>query len=377
MRVLVLIHEYPPVGGGGGKVAEDISKGLVTRGHQVRVLTTWLNGLPLRENQAGVDVVRIKTGRKHAFKATFTDMLLYLFFAFWQAAFELSTWKPDIIHVHFAVPAGVLGYLLSTFSKIPYILTAHLGDVPGGVPEKTEKWFRWVAPFTPLIWKKACRVVAVSEYTKTLALQRYPVNIRVINNGVSTSEFDPGNISVHNPPTLIFVGRLVPQKNPLQIVQSLSEIKDLQWRAVLVGDGSLKKEMEDETTRAELSGRVTFTGWITPDEVHNYLRNSDILFMPSLSEGLPVIGVQALSMGLAFIVGKVGGFIDLVEDGINGFSHLPSESYKYSQSLRLILNDHENLLQFRRNSREFSKNFDLDRVVDDYEKLMIECKEEH
>ena len=44
MRILVLVHEYPPVGGGGGKVAEDISEGLVKRGHEVRVITAHLKG---------------------------------------------------------------------------------------------------------------------------------------------------------------------------------------------------------------------------------------------------------------------------------------------------------------------------------------------
>ena len=74
----------------------------------------------------------------------------------------------------------------------PIYLTAHLGDVPGGVPEKTDKWFRWVAPFIPPIWNRAKRVAAVSIFTKNLALQRYPVPIQVIPNGVSTNEFDPG-----------------------------------------------------------------------------------------------------------------------------------------------------------------------------------------
>ena len=64
-------------------------------------------------------------------------------------------WKPDLIHVHFAVPAGALAWILRRLTGIPYVLTAHLGDVPGGVPEKTGRWFRWIYPFTPPIWKKS------------------------------------------------------------------------------------------------------------------------------------------------------------------------------------------------------------------------------
>ncbi len=375
MRILVLIHEYPPVGGGGGQVAEDICGGLVKRGHEVRVITTHLKGLPLKEIRSGVQIIRLRSGRKFAYKATFSAMLFFIFAGFWHGLEEIHNWKPDIIHVHFAVPTGVLGWWLSIFTNVPYILTAHLGDVPGGVPEKTDKWFRWVAPFTPPIWNRAKRVVAVSEYTKALALQHYPVTIQVIPNGVSTNEFDPGKISIQKPPTIIFAGRIVPQKNPLQVIRSLAEIKELEWLCVIVGDGSLKSEMESEAVRLGINDRITFTGWLSPDQVHEWFKKSDILFMPSLSEGLPVVGVQAISMGLALVTGKVGGFIDLVDVGKNGFLHLPSEIEKFSQSLRFLLNDHKQLFDFRNKSREISTKFDMERIVEEYERIFLECKE--
>jgi len=374
MRILVLIHEYPPVGGGGGKVAEDIAEGLVKRGHDVHIITAHLKGLPLKENRSGVQVIRLRSGRKFAYKATFSAMLFFIFAGFWSAMAEIRNWKPDIIHVHFAVPAGVLGWCLSIFTKVPYILTAHLGDVPGGVPEKTDKWFRWVAPFTPPIWNRAKRVVAVSAFTKNLAMLHYPVPIQVIPNGVSRTEFDPGLISIKEQPVIIFAGRIVPQKNPIQVSRSLSSIKDLEWHAVIIGDGSMKSEMESEVLRLDIYDRITFTGWITPDQVHEWFAKGDILFMPSFSEGLPVVGVQALSMGLAFVVGKVGGFIDLVEGGKNGFLHLPTERDKFSRSLRVLLEDHEKLYKFRLRSREISKKYDLDGIVEKYEKIFLECK---
>jgi glycosyltransferase involved in cell wall biosynthesis len=96
--------------------------------------------------------------------------------------------------------------------------------------------------------------------------------------------------------------------------------------------------------------------------------------MPSLSEGLPVVGVQALSMGLAFVAGKVGGFIDLVEEGKNGYLHSPSDRDMFSQSLRILLEDRRLLYKFRLQSREISKKFDLERIVDAYEKILLESK---
>lgn len=370
MRILVLIHEYPPVGGGGGKVAEDICEGLVLRGHEVRLITAYLKGLKTFENRSGVEVVRLRSGRKHAYKSTLSSMIWYIISAFWRSLIEMYIWKPDVIHVHFAVPAGLVGWLLSVFTGVPYLLTAHLGDVPGGVPEKTDQWFKWVAPFIPPIWNKAKRVAAVSEFTKKLALKHYPVDIQVIPNGVSTSHFDPGEIHLQDPPVIVFAGRIVPQKNPLQIIRSLTGIKDLAWNAVIIGDGPLKKTMEDEAFRLGIIDRITFTGWLTPGQVHDCFKKGDILFMPSITEGLPVVGVQALSMGLAIIAGNIGGFIDIVKEGENGYLCPPENTDMFSKSLRLLLQDFDKLLQFRINSRILSKEFDINRIADLYENII-------
>ena len=170
MRILVLIHEYPPVGGGGGRVAQDLCQGFVQHGHEVRVLTAQCGGLPAQEDQDGIQIIRLNSWRREPFRADLRAMAGYVLAAVAKGLPLIRSWKPDVIHVHFAVPAGAAAWLLSLFSGVPYVLTAHLGDVPGGVPEKTGKWFRWIFPFTPPIWKRAAGVAAVSEFTRSLAL---------------------------------------------------------------------------------------------------------------------------------------------------------------------------------------------------------------
>jgi L-malate glycosyltransferase len=375
MKILVLTHEYPPIGGGGGKVAEDICEGLVNYGHQVRVITTHLKGLPGFEIRSGVELIRLRSGRKFAYKASFSSMGFYILSGFLRAMKEVREWKPDVIHVHFAVPAGVIGQWVSFFTRVPYVLTAHLGDVPGGVPEKTDKWFKWVKPFTPPIWSDAARIVAVSAFTRNLALNYYPVQIDVIPNGVAIDRYDPGPIKVNDPPLIVFAGRFVPQKNPIQLVQSLADIKDLPWRCALIGDGALKPDVEAEIERLGLKDRVELPGWLTPAEVLEWFHDSDILFMPSLSEGLPVTGVQAMAMGLAVVASNHGGFIDLVEDGRNGYLLDPTDRKGYSDALRKMLSDRLMLLNMKQNSRQMSANFDLGHIVKQYQDLLTEVVE--
>jgi hypothetical protein len=74
-----------------------------------------------------------------------------------------------VIHAHFAVPTGALAFPVSRLTGIPYVLTAHLGDVPGGVPEQTAHLFRLVNPLARILWKSAARVTAVSSFVAGLA----------------------------------------------------------------------------------------------------------------------------------------------------------------------------------------------------------------
>jgi glycosyltransferase involved in cell wall biosynthesis len=165
-----------------------------------------------------------------------------------------------VIHVHFAVPAGPAALVVSRLTGIPYLLTAHLGDVPGGTPEKTGRWFRWIYPFTPPVWKLAARVVAVSEFTRELAIRSYPVEVQVIPNGVDLAALDPGSLRAGSPPLVVFAGRFVTQKNPLQVVRTLAELRDLPWRCAMLGDGPLRAEVEAEIDRRGLRDRFLLPG---------------------------------------------------------------------------------------------------------------------
>jgi len=372
MRILVLIHEFPPIGGGGGQVAKDICQKLVKMGHEIILITAHKMGLPRREVIGGIQVIRQPSFRRQAAVADLLAMGAYILLSLYPALRLVKTWKPDLIHVHFAVPAGALAWMLSRLTNIPYLLTVHLGDIPGGVPEKTENWFRWFFPFTPAIWRDADRVVAVSNYTRGLAAKHYPVEVGVIQNGVDLERLDPGEIQVGSPPTIVFAGRFVPQKNPLQIVRILSGLKELPWNCVMLGDGPLREEVEGLVRENGLQSRFTLPGWVHPDEVLRWFARSDILFHPSLSEGLPVVGVQALAMGLAIVASRVGGYSEIVDPDQNGYLCSPDDAAGMQAGLRSLLSDPSMLRRFRATSRYKARSFDLSKIVAEYTEVMAQ-----
>ena len=372
MRILVLIHEFPPVGGGGGRVAEDICRGLSQRGHEIKVFTAHIEGTLHQEERDGYYIIRLHSFRTEAFRASFLSMGAYVLAGLWAGLRLIKHWRPDVIHVHFAVPAGALAWMLSRLTGIPYLLTSHLGDVPGGVPEKTKGWFQLIYPFTPTIWKGANRIVAVSRHTRQLAEQHYRVSIDVIPNGIDLTLGEHDIPAIHDPPRVMFAGRFMPQKNPLQVVGALARLKDLKWECVMLGDGPLFEDVKQRIVCEKMEERFTLPGWVTPQDVIQWFGRGDILFMPSLSEGLPVVGVQALVKGLAIVASRVGGFVDLVEDGENGYLFSPADEMSMVNVLRSLLTDTGKLLRARHRSREVAVLFDIVSIVSAYEKILEE-----
>ncbi|MDD5468542.1 MAG: glycosyltransferase family 4 protein [Anaerolineales bacterium] len=372
MRILVLVHEYPPIGGGGGKVAQDICRGLARRGHELHVLTAHVPGLPREAEIDGMRVTRLPSGRRSRYKAGLGAMSGFVLAGFFHALRLTRAWKPHLIHAHFAVPAGPIAWGLHRACKLPYVLTIHLGDIPGGVPEKTSRWFRWIYPLTPPIWREAARVIAVSQYSRDLAARRYPVDIQVIPNGVEVDALRPGSVRAGDPPCIAFAGRFVPQKDPLTLVRALLTLSDLPWRCILIGDGELRGRMEQAISESGLQERFLFTGWVSPEEVLQRFAASDILFMPSLSEGMPVAGLQALAMGLAIVASRVGAFPELVDEGRNGYLAGVGDVIGFSQALRKLLGDRAHLQRCREASLEKASAFDLEAVTEAYHQALLD-----
>ena len=161
------------------------------------------------------------------------------------------------------------------------------------------------------------------------------------------------------------------QKNPLQLVQTLNGLKQFQWQCVMIGDGPLMQDIKRAVAESDLEGRFQFTGWVDPQDVLNWFDRSDILFMPSRSEGLPVVGVQALAKGLAIVASQVGGFVDLVDNNKNGYLIQKDDIARFSTSLLSLLSDSNLLLSFRNASLEKAKCFEITQVIKEYENIFL------
>lgn len=367
MKILVLCYEYPPVGGGGGRVAAQIASGLVGRGHKIHVITAGLKHLPYYEKRDGVEIFRPRTFRQREDTCTVPEMGLYLLCSLLPAWQHIRKWKPDVIHAHFAVPTGALAFTLNRLTNVPYVLTAHLGDVPGGVPEQTDHLFRLLGPIIRPIWRNAAAITAVSRFVGTLSEKAYGIQPLIIPNGVKAQAI--AAIPSRKMCRIVMAGRLSIQKNPLLAIEVLAQLKDDNWFCDVIGEGPLGEEMRTLAKDRGLLEKITFHGWLSSEEVVHTMASSDILLMTSLHEGLPMAAIEALQQGLAIVGSDIGGMLDVVENGKNGFL-CPLTSEAFSEKLRLLLKHPDTLAEMKRASLLKAPDFDLDTITERYEEVL-------
>ena len=373
MRILVLCYEYPPLGGGGGRVAQSIATQMAARGHEVRVQTAALGWHPTREVIGGVEVYRTASGRRAPDTCAVHEMGLYVATSFLPTLRHIREWKPDVIHAHFAVPTGILAWAVHRLTGVPYVLTAHLGDVPGGVPDQTDTLFKMIGPIARQVWKRAAAATAVSSYVQELAENAYRRPVVRILNGIDLSDTPPPPAAVRPTRHLVFVGRFNPQKNLPLLINALARLSEPNWRATIVGDGPERETAERLIDQHRLRDRIVLPGWLPAAKVAAILDDADILCLPSSSEGLPVAAVEALKHGLAIVASDIPGVRDVVEHGVNGY-RLPLDD-SYAQKLNWLLQSDETLQAMKRASWEKARGFDIKHIADQYETVLREATE--
>ena len=370
MKILTLCYEYPPLGGGAGRVAKSVAEGLAARGHEVRFQSGGMPHLPRCERVGGVDVYRTNSFRKREEACSVFEMGLFVLTSFLPTLRHLRTWKPDVMHVHLAVPTGALAFAAHRVTCVPYVVTAHLGDVPGALPEQTDHLFRRLGPFVRPIWKSAARVSAVSEFVRQLAERAYRREVTTIFNAVDLQNVPTGTIRVGQPLHFISVGRFNPQKNFIFLIETLATVADFDWRLTIVGDGADMDAVRAAVARHGLEKRVSLPGWRDAAEVETLLANADVFLMPSTVEGLSVAAIEALKHCLALIGTDIGGLQDVIDDGVNGLRFPVGDAARFAASLRALLADPATVLRMKTASREKVRQFDREKIAAHYEELL-------
>jgi glycosyltransferase involved in cell wall biosynthesis len=238
------------------------------------------------------------------------------------------------------------------------------------VPEQTETLFALANPIARRVWADAAACTAVSTFVQELATNAYDRSVARIVNGVELNGAQLPFFPPTHPRHLVFVGRMSVQKNPVFLVDALSQITQGRWRATFVGDGPLMPAVAARIRERQLGERVKLAGWLDAPAVGKLLRSADVMAMPSLSEGMPIAAIEALKHGLAIVTTDIPGTLDVVEDGVNGCRIRPGDVTGFARALERLVTDDQLVEQMRRASWAKVRAFDLESIIDEYERVL-------
>ena len=382
MNILILNYEYPPIGGGGGVISQHVANGL-SKHHKVTVLSTWFPGLTEEEDHPNLRIIRVKSRRRSEFRSNPLEMLSWIRHSKRALDNLCKSRQFDICFANFVLPGGEVALYLKRKYNIPYVLLSHGHDIPWAkpygalVPLHLMSYFR-----LKTICRASDRIFVQTNMIKSNADMFVGVGwanrVKVISNGCEASVLSGQNKSKSNL-NIVFVGRLVHQKAPMVFLKAIEIFAQYQrdFTVSIYGDGPLRRRMERFVAESGLTDHITFYGKVTQNKVLESYSRAHIMVAPSLSEGMSISMLEALSRGVYLIATRVSGVEDMLESKLNGelvpfkdpFAIVESLRAYCSQKLPHAYTVPETYL------KEFQKKFAWKRIVQEYDSELKEAVE--
>jgi glycogen synthase len=169
-----------------------------------------------------------------------------------------------------------------------------------------------------------------------------PDAIHVVPPGVDVELFQGVH---HDPfpdlggPLIVFAGRLVPEKGVDTLVRAAALLKTAGASLLLVGDGPERRQLEETAARLDIGNRVRFTGFVPHDSIPSILRRADVFVLPSLSEELGSVLLEAMHSGAAIVASRTGGIPALIQHGRNGLLVSPGDASELAAAIDRLLSE--------------------------------------
>jgi glycogen(starch) synthase len=175
-----------------------------------------------------------------------------------------------------------------------------------------------------------------------------------------------------DPPRLLCLGRLVPEKGVDLAVAALGRLvkRFPRLELVVAGDGPERAKLERQASDLGLRHLVSFRGWIAPDQVPHLINTATLVLVPSRWEGLPGVAIQAGQMARPVVGARIWGLPEIVEHGKTGLLIEPEDCAGLADAIATLLDHPEQATRMGRGGRRrVEQLFGWDRYVDAYDVL--------
>lgn len=270
------------------------------------------------------------------------------------------------IHSHFADRAAKTSMAISIWTGIPFTFTVHGYDVFFKPPENYLQ-----------LAEKAKYVFTISQFNRAYLIDRLhlPENkIKVIYCGIILKDYQGISFKPQNSDgrvSLLTVARLHPVKGHKYLLQALNlliEKINFKFDLFLAGDGSEMGFLKDLTAKLNLTDMVHFLGNQSQSQVYDLLQKCDYFVLPSISEGLPIVLLEAMASSRLVIAPDVNGIPELVVDNETGLLFEPENSDGLALAIERAISDpdkYSSMIMAARSKvvNQFSKDVAIDHLI--------------
>jgi glycosyltransferase involved in cell wall biosynthesis len=266
----------------------------------------------------------------------------------------------DVIHAHLPNAHSLAG-ILSRLTDTPAIATIH-GRYLSMRDFEAHK-----------LMNTNISVVAKTAYFQALTLGVPSTKLRFIPNGIDTKIFHPAPKSnyLHSlikippeVPLVGFIGRLSPEKGPEMFVRvaQLAHKRLKNCHFVLVGEGPMRRELQNEIDQHDLTAHIHMVG-LQRDMTKIY-PCLDLVVSTSYSEAMPLVIVEAMASGLPVVATNVGGVVDIVEVGGTGLLKQPGDTEGLANDIVTLMTSNPTRIRMGEAARKrVEEKFDLSDIV--------------
>lgn len=324
MKILLLNYEYPPIGAGAGVISRHIAEGLSGRGHPVTVITTWFPGESEKDDSENLKIIRLRSKRKYIYKSDIFEMLSW---AKESKKFLSEYCKNnlfDIVFANFSLPGGDVAFFLKKNFGFPYVVISHGHDIPWFFPSQMMLYhaltYRWIKRICMASERNFIQSDAMKKNIDRFTGKGNENKNVLIPNGSDFDNFKPDHSRKSENFKIIFVGRLVKQKDPFTFLKAIKlfALTNKDFTVHVIGDGPLKKKMEYYVNRNNLWKKVVFKGWLSKDEVLKEYQSSHIKIAPSLEEGMSISIMESIACGQYVLTTPVSENASLIQEHVTG-----------------------------------------------------------